>query len=269
MTKVLTITKKYIIWVFIIIYLIISFGFIHKQESKILCNNLSITVVDSAYNAFVRPQDVLSILQHNNIELLHHKLDSINLNKLEKTVLKNQSIKKVTAYKTIKGDVKILISQRKPIVRILNYNGESYYIDERGNLMQLSNNYTSRIIIALGAINEPYDILKDINFSKKDSSLDEITKKTKLFDIYTLAKYINNNKFLRALIDQIYINNDGDFELITKINPSVIKFGDADNYDKKFKKLIIFYKKELPKVGWNKYKTINLMYKNQIVCEKR
>ena len=269
MDKVLNISKKYLVWVFILTYLIISFGFVHKQEQKILCNKLQITVVDSTYNAFVRPQDVLSILHENNIVPLHHRLDSINLNQIENTVLKNQSIEKVIAYKTIDGKIKINVSQRKPIVRILNYNGESYYIDEKGYVMNLSKNYTSRIIVALGKINEPYNIRKNINFSKKDTSLDEITRQSKLYDIFTLSKYINDNKFLRALIDQIYINDDNEIELITKINPSVIKLGTIENYEKKLKKLIIFYKNGLPKLGWNKYKSINLMYKNQIVCEKR
>jgi cell division protein FtsQ len=30
----------------------------------------------------------------------------------------------------------------------------------------------------------------------------------------------------------------------------------------------VFYKKAIPKVGWDTYKTINLKYANQIVCEK-
>jgi len=269
MNKILTISKKYIVWVFILIYLIISFSFVHKQGNKTLCNKLSITVVDSAYNAFVRPQDVLSILRNKKIIPLHHRLDSLNLNEIENTVLKNQSIEKVVVYKTINGKIKINVNQRKPIVRILNYNGDSYYIDKKCFVMSLSKNYIARILIALGKINEPYNIRKNINFSKKDSSLNDIIKNSQLFNIYTLARYINDNKFLRALIDQIYVNDDGEFELITKINPSVIKLGTIENYNKKFKKLIIFYKNGLPKLGWNKYKSINLMYKNQIVCEKR
>ena len=32
--------------------------------------------------------------------------------------------------------------------------------------------------------------------------------------------------------------------------------------------LLAFYKQAMPKVGWNAYKTINLKYTNQIVCER-
>lgn len=269
MSKILSIIKRNLWWAILLVYLIISFGFIHKKESVLLCNKLSITVVDSAYNAFVRPKDVLSILRDKNLIPLHHKLDSINLNKIESSVIKNQSIEDVNVYKTIDGVVNINISQRKPIVRVINYNGESYYIDEKGYVMSLSKNYTSRILIALGQINEPLNLRTGINFSKIDTTFSEMTQNSKLFEIFKIAKYINEDKFLRSLIDQIYINDDNEIELIAKINPSSIILGTIDNYEKKLKKLKIFYKKGLPKLGWNKYKSINLVYKNQIVCVKR
>jgi cell division protein FtsQ len=33
--------------------------------------------------------------------------------------------------------------------------------------------------------------------------------------------------------------------------------------------LKIFYKEGIAKVGWEKYKSIDLRYMNQVVCEKR
>ena len=36
----------------------------------------------------------------------------------------------------------------------------------------------------------------------------------------------------------------------------------------KFKKLELFYKNILPTKGWNYYESVNLKFKNQIVCTK-
>jgi cell division protein FtsQ len=36
--------------------------------------------------------------------------------------------------------------------------------------------------------------------------------------------------------------------------------------DVKLENLKLFYQKALPKVGWERYSSINLKYKNQIVC---
>jgi cell division protein FtsQ len=46
-------------------------------------------------------------------------------------------------------------------------------------------------------------------------------------------------------------------------------FGTGDDIEIKFEKLMLFYKEGLSRVGWDKYSTINLKYKNQIVCTKK
>jgi cell division protein FtsQ len=47
-----------------------------------------------------------------------------------------------------------------------------------------------------------------------------------------------------------------------------IILGDCSDLEQKFKKLFAFYKDGLNKIGWNTYKTINLKYKNQVVCTR-
>jgi cell division protein FtsQ len=47
-------------------------------------------------------------------------------------------------------------------------------------------------------------------------------------------------------------------------------FGDAKDFEEKFEKLKTFYTEGLNKTdGWNKYSTINIKYKNQVVCTKK
>ena len=47
-----------------------------------------------------------------------------------------------------------------------------------------------------------------------------------------------------------------------------IIFGYPDNLDEKFEKINIFYKKIVPAKGWNTYRTVNVKFKNQIICDK-
>jgi cell division protein FtsQ len=61
---------------------------------------------------------------------------------------------------------------------------------------------------------------------------------------------------------------DKDLELIPRVGNHTIILGNVSDLQEKFNKLMIFYKEAMPKVGWNKYKTLNLKYKNQIVCKK-
>jgi cell division protein FtsQ len=60
----------------------------------------------------------------------------------------------------------------------------------------------------------------------------------------------------------------GDIEMVPRVGNQKIILGSADSLQTKFRNLLVFYKKAIPKVGWDTYKTINLKYANQIVCEK-
>ena len=80
--------------------------------------------------------------------------------------------------------------------------------------------------------------------------------------------FITHDKFLKAQIDQVYVTEGGEFELIPRIGNHVILLGKAVDLDDKFRKLYAFYKLGLNKIGWNKYNIINIKYKNQVVCSK-
>ena len=89
-----------------------------------------------------------------------------------------------------------------------------------------------------------------------------------LKNVFTLAQHIENNQFLKSLIEQIYVAPNGDYVLIPKVGNHDIVFGSIDDMDEKFNNLYLFYQEALPNVGWNKYKTINLKFKGQIVATK-
>jgi len=55
-------------------------------------------------------------------------------------------------------------------------------------------------------------------------------------------------------------------ELIPRAGDSVILLGDIDGYREKLEKLMKFYKKGLPYEGWNKYKYIDIRFKDQVIC---
>ncbi len=84
-----------------------------------------------------------------------------------------------------------------------------------------------------------------------------------------MATKIQEDEFLNALIDQIYVTPDQEFELIPKAGIDYIEFGDFDDVDQKLKRLKLFYIKGKEKINWTIYKSINLKYENQVVCTKK
>jgi cell division protein FtsQ len=93
-------------------------------------------------------------------------------------------------------------------------------------------------------------------------------EKDLLYSIFRLANFINKNEFWKAQVEQINIENNI-FQIIPKAGDHIIIFGDANNIEKKFKKLFNLYQQGLPKVGWNKYESLDLRYEGQIIAKKK
>ena len=169
-------------------------------------------------------------------------------------------VENAEVYSTLTGVLKVKASQRVPVLRIVNNFGQHYYIDRNGRLFPARSGFSTRILVANGHIGTRYsDTVK----------IDEIDSGHELFKLKKLAQHIINDDFLRAQIEQIYVNNEEEYELVPKVGRQIILFGDITSMESKFENLKIFYKKGMKRAGWQAYKTINLKYENQVVCEKK
>ena len=79
-------------------------------------------------------------------------LSSINITLLEKIINKNPFVADAEVFSTIDGKINIEVKQRRPVVRIVNFKDESFYIDDQGVFMPLSEKYTARVPVANGYI---------------------------------------------------------------------------------------------------------------------
>jgi len=86
--------------------------------------------------------------------------------------------------------------------------------------------------------------------------------------LYKTAYYLKKDTLWDAQIEQLFVDANHDIELIPRVGNQRILLGNADSLEVKMKNLLAFYKKAMPQVGWDTYKTINIKYTNQIVCEK-
>jgi cell division protein FtsQ len=88
-------------------------------------------------------------------------------------------------------------------------------------------------------------------------------------EIHRLARYIASDSFWKAQIQQVYVDENLEYVLIPRVGNHEIQFGKMDDLEIKFKKLKAFYEQALSKSDWNQYQSVNLKYKNQIVCKKK
>ncbi len=253
--------KLFVIWSLIIIYIFSMTFFFSGKYNKTECKAIEIKILDSSEIKLLRNEDVLEFVnKYTENKTVGYDFKTIKIYKLEEQLNKNPYIESAEVYRNASGVLKVEITQRKPILRIINKKGNSYYIDNQGIIIPFTKNYTSYQIIANGNI--------EGNFSFENTdSLPVLDKKENkiIYDLYTIANYINKDEFFLAQIEQIYVKGNNEFELIPRVGNHYIEFGSVENYEEKFDNLKIFYKEVLNKVGWDKYKKISLKYNNQIV----
>ena len=90
-----------------------------------------------------------------------------------------------------------------------------------------------------------------------------------LFGIVKLATYINTDSFWTAQIAQIHINGESKFEMVPLIGDQLILLGDAEQLDKKFKRLKAFYEQALVGQGINTYEKLDVRFDKQVVAVRR
>ncbi len=258
-----------VLWFIVIAGLTASLGFVSKSERNIVASKLTVNIHNNFENLFLTQKDVIAFFDERNDFIISNKYQNIEVPLLEKVLNSHPAIEKAEVSRDLNGEVKIEITQRTPIVRVINRDGESYYLDSQSKLMPLNANYTARVIIANGEIFEPY--ARRFEFSVNQIKKSKLYKELSVLDdILDVATYISKDSSLAPLIQQIYINKEKEIELFPAIGNQKIIFGNAENVNEKFNKLKLFYTQGLNKSdAWTKYSIINIKYKNLVVCTKK
>lgn len=259
---------KISIWFLLVGGAIALLAFTNKANNDTLCKEVIVSINHDEENYFVEEKDILQMAYQRGDSLKGQTLASIDVFALETIFNTHPSIQKTDVYKSIDGKLYINVKQRRPIARIINYVNESYYIDNFGKLMPMSENYTARVPVFCGRIPNSYGANYNRELANEFDNEDSLNMNFRILNsIYRVASYIDSSEFWRAQIEQVLVV-DNDFVLIPKVGDNKIIFGDAKDTRAKFEKLMIFYQEGLSKTGWNKYSIINLKYENQVVCTK-
>ena len=257
------------LWSLLAAGLLVSMGFVNKEQDSLLCKSLDIRVNQDGDLYFLNKMDIADLIHERGDSIVNQSKASVNIVEIEKALKSHENIANAKVFVTIDGKVKVEVKQRRPLLRIINALGDSYYLDDEGKLMPLSDKYTAKVVIANGNIFESY--ARSYKTSVKDIAKNENARKASMLDeLYAMGVFIDANPFWKAQVKQIYINDDKEMELVPLAGNQKIIFGDTTAMEEKFNKLLTFYQQGLNTTGWwNKYSTINLKFKNQIVCTKK
>jgi len=241
-------------WVLSLGGLVVLMSFIEIKKAEVVCKEVKIYIPGNQY--FIDKEEVASILHLNSYTLVGRRLENINLHDLESKLKASPFIDHATVYADMDGIIRIEISQRQPILRIMNQFDQDFYVDKNGFKIPLSANFTARVLAVNGYIDEPFG-------GKVDTLHTQLAK-----DIFKTVSYIRQDSLWDAQIAQVYVNESHEIELVPRVGNQRILLGNADSLGVKFHNLLAFYKQALPQVGWDAYKQINLKYANQVIGVK-
>lgn len=231
-------------------------AFAEKAHKEAEVQSIEVQISSPNDHQFVKEADVLNVLrQEAKAPLEGRTLHHIRLDSLEKGLKANAFIKGAEVFSGLNGMLKIKIEQRNPVLRVINQSGKSFYIDQAGRKMPVSEQYAARVITATGHISE------------SPVPVDSFPGET-VSDLYKLCKFIREDDFLTSLTGSIQVDEYREFTITPRMGNNSIHVGDANDLEDKFQKLRVFYERVFPREGWYKYESINLKFDQQIIAKK-
>lgn len=208
------------------------------------------------------PDDVIKIdkdifvklVKSADKDLIGKKFRKINTDEIEKAIETHDAVLNAEVFKVVTstdsslftGVLSVKVKHREPVVRVISGN-KSYFFDEYGGKIPVSSKYTANVLVANGSISEKY--------AKNE--------------LLPFVLFLKNSKFWDAQVEQVYVKNNGDIMLSPLVGDHLIELGQLDNYEEKLRNMKAFYEKVLANGNWNKYKTISLKYRNQVIAKRR
>jgi cell division protein FtsQ len=241
MKKIFNWTNIRLVAMFALLLFLYSFTSQRNDHRKLIKSEVIFT--DDS-NPFIQPETVNKLLIENRKDAKGIQKDGLDLNKLEKSINNNPMIEKSEVFVSIDGVLKAVVKQKTPIARVFDENG-SFYIDYEGNIMPISEEYTARVPIISGEIN---------NENKADLS--------------KLLQFVYNDEFLKKNIIGIKILPSGSLKMMNRNFDYTIDFGKTVNIEKKFSNYKAFFQKSVADSSLYKYKNINLKFTQQVICTK-
>jgi len=245
---------------FIAIWLCIGGGMVSlllaaiTKKNNGLCKDYTISIEGGKNNLFIDNKDVEQLLfKATKGPLKGDPIAAFNLYELEQMLEKNTWVDEADMYFDNKDVLHVSITEKEPIARIFTTDGNSFYINDNGKKMPLSDKLSARVPVFTGYADK-----------KKMNAADSLFLK----QVTNVAEFIENNPFWMSQVAQIDITDDGNFEMIPLVGNHLVKLGNGENIEKKFNRLMIFYKQVLSKTGFDKYKIIDVQYKGQVVVSK-
>lgn len=229
-------------------------GFVEKKHLTKSSLDLEISIVNQNGNFFITQEDIVELITEGPNSVLGQNVNEKELHEIETRLVAHKFIDGAQVYKNLKGKLVAEVQQSTPIARLLRPDDPDAYVTKEGNILPTSEKYAARVPLLSGDYTQR--MIEDGRKVPQEAA-----------EIMELLRFISGSDFWRAQVAQLDIDQRGEIIIYPQVGKQYIEFGTTSEFASKFERLEIFYKKILPKEGWNKYSRVNVKYRDQIICE--
>lgn len=206
---------------------------------------------------FVTEDDIKGYIDRYAGNYLGRRLDSLDLNGIENMLDQQSAVLKSEVYSGGDGMMHVVVSQREPVLRFQSPES-GFYIDDRGFIFPLQDNYTSLVPVIDGNI----PIHVSPNYKGEARTEKEAAW---IRGVQEMVEYMQGNAIWAENIVQIHVDENSDILMIPREGEETFIFGSPDDIPAKFSRMEKYY--QYIKPGEKKYTIVNVKYKGQIICK--
>lgn len=214
-------------------------------KKQVALKGISVDLVGAEQGVyFMRPENIESEIRKIIGPLEKHTVGDISCDIIEEVLSKNPFIRTVDVYVSGNAVLVARITQREPVLRVFG-EGQSFYLDSEGKRIPVSPHYTPRVHVLTGPGAAQH----------AEAMLD-------------MVMTISRDGELNALVGQIEVISRDEIVIIPTVGRARILMGDTSRMTEKFENLKAFYREVMAESGWDRYHSIDLRFRNQIICKK-
>lgn len=227
-------------------YIVMSLLFTASASGNRLCQGVLITVHDTADIHFVTPQELSAQLGDLPQTALNTYLADIDIDSIERELNLFDKIERVNVNILTSGKLLIDVWPMRPVARIFDSAGHSYYINRSGKRIEAEPGYFLDVPVIRGDFTASFRLRRSFRFD-----------------------YIEANPDWNEAISMIEARSPDDIILVPVIRGHVINLGDTTEFPDKFRRLKLMYAKVMGAKGWDFYKEISVKWRGQVVGVRR
>ena len=197
---------------------------------------------------FLTGDRITDELARRGIQLRGKRLDSIDLRKIERTLLSMPIYKRAEAFiAPSSSSVQIRLTEKLPLYIVQEPSGKSYYVTQGKGTITVNPTFAAYLPIVSGAV--------DLKMATGP--------------VYDLMAALREDPYFTDYFGQVYVDETDGIVLIPRIGTTRVIMGRESNWSEKLRKWRIFAESVLPKRGMNAFSYVNLDYGTQIIARSR